>query len=80
MDKITKFLRRLSPKEQDQLATVIADIITGKVSGYDQKKMKGHANLYRIRVGDIRIVYIDLNTEQRILLIERRNDNTYRDF
>ena len=80
MDKITKFLRRLSPKEQKQLAEVIANIIAGKASGYDLKKMKGHANLFRVRVGDIRIVYIDLNTEQRILLVERRSDNTYKDF
>ncbi len=80
MDKISKFIQRLTEKERARLERVIADIISDNLSGYDLKKMKGHANLYRVRTGDMRIVFIDLKTEKRILLIDRRNDNTYKDF
>lgn len=80
MDKITKFLKRLTPKERDRITGVVMSIIAGKTTGFDCKKMKGHANIFRIRVGDIRIVYLELNEERHIILIERRNGNTYRDF
>jgi len=80
MDKITKFLSRLTQKERCRVTDVVIDIIKGEMSAYDRKKMKGYANLYRIRVGDIRIVYLEQDRERRIILIDRRNDNTYRDF
>ncbi len=80
MDKIGKFIVRLSPKEQAWVKQALTDIIADNLSGYDLKKMKGHSNLYRVRIGQIRIVFVDGKTEQRILLIDRRNDNTYKDF
>jgi len=80
MDKITKFLSRLTQKERERVTGALIDIIKGELSSYNRKKMKGYANLYRIRVGDIRIVYMELDGERRIVLVDRRNDNTYRDF
>lgn len=80
MDKITKFLLRLTSKERERVNEVMCDLVKGTLHTYDRKKMKGYANLYRIRVGDIRIVYLELDGERRILLIDRRTDNTYRDF
>jgi mRNA-degrading endonuclease RelE of RelBE toxin-antitoxin system len=80
MDKITKFLKRLTKKERERVMQAMVDIIADELAGYDQKKMKGHANVYRVRVGDIRIVYLELNNKRRILLVTRRDDTTYRDF
>ena len=80
MDKITKFLTRLSKKERDRITQAMVDVIAGELNGYHRKKMKGQANLYRIRVGDIRIVFLELNGERRILLVDRRDDTTYRQF
>lgn len=41
---------------------------------YDIKKLKGYANLYRARIGDIRVIFEVLWDEREIhvLLIERR--------
>ena len=41
---------------------------------YDIKKLKGYANLYRARIGDIRIIFEVLwdDREIHVLLIERR--------
>jgi len=80
MDKITKFLKRLTKKERDRVMQAMVDIIADELRGYDQKKMKGQANVYRVRVGDIRIVFLELNNKRRILLVTRRDDTTYRDF
>jgi len=80
MDKITKFLTRLTKKERDRVTQAMVDVIAGELACYNHKKMKGLANVYRIRVSDIRIVYLELEGERRIVLIDRRDDNTYRDF
>lgn len=80
MDKTDKFIARLSPKERAWVQQAIADILAKNLSSYDLKKMKGHANLYRIRIGSLRLVFIEGKTDARILLVERRSDTTYRDF
>lgn len=80
MDKITKFLRHLTPKEREKLEEVISNIIADNVANYDRKKLKGHSNLYRIRVNDLRVVYIDLDDGKNIILIERRSESTYKNF
>ena len=80
MDKIRKCLQRLSTKERAWVEQAIIDILNGNLAGYDLKKMRGHANLYRIRIGQIRIIYIEGKNDAQILMIDRRNDNTYKDF
>lgn len=80
MDKITKFLTRLTKKERDRVTQAMVDVIAGDLSGYNRKKMKGHANVYRIRISDIHIVYLELDGERRILLVDRRGETTYRQF
>ncbi len=79
MDKIEKFLRRLTKKEQKHVEEMLNDIVKGQYSQYDLKKMKGYSNLYRIRFGSIRIIFLDTKTEIRILTIARRDDRTYSD-
>ena len=80
MDKITKFLKRLNSKEQERMIKIVADIIAGETAHYGSKKLKGHTNLYRIRIGDIRVIYLDLNAERNIVSIDRRSEKTYKDF
>jgi len=80
MDKISKYLKRLSTKERAWVEQTLVDILDGNLTGYDLKKMRGHANLYRIRIGQIRIIYIEGKNDTKILMIDRRNDNTYKDF
>jgi mRNA-degrading endonuclease RelE of RelBE toxin-antitoxin system len=80
MDKIAKLLKKLSPRERDVVEQAIVDILTNNLATYDQKKLRGHANLYRIRVSQIRIVFVKSKDDAQILLIERRNENTYKDF
>lgn len=56
-------------------------VLLGSVQGLDIKKLKGHKDLYRLRVGDNRLVYQHKNGERpEVIFIGRRNDQTYRDF
>lgn len=80
MDKIDKFIKRLSDKERTWITAALTDIIAGNFSGYYRKKLKGHANIYRIQVGTMRIFYMETGSEPHILMIERRREKTYRGF
>jgi len=80
MDKISKVLQRLTSKERSWVEKSLTDILSKNISHYDVKKMRGHANLYRIRVGQIRIVYLELKNDVQIIMIDRRNDHTYNEF
>lgn len=77
MDRITKFLGRLSHDEQARVMETIERILTGDIVGFDIKKLKGQKQVYRVRIGDMRIIYAK-EKSVRIIAIERWNDNTYR--
>ncbi|MFA6528056.1 MAG: hypothetical protein WCT46_00775 [Candidatus Gracilibacteria bacterium] len=57
MDKIQKFLAKLSAKERELVAVLIKRAICGQLNGLDVKKLKGFKGLYRIREGKIRVVF-----------------------
>ena len=80
MDKIEKFLRRLTRNERERIASVLVRIVAGEYSKIDVKKMKGYGNLYRARVGTIRIIFIEQNSKRRIIAVGRRDDRTYSEF
>jgi mRNA-degrading endonuclease RelE of RelBE toxin-antitoxin system len=77
MDKISKALRLLSPREQALLKAILIRIKQGDLKGHDLRKLKGHDDIFRIRKGDIRIIFSKKEDKIMILAIERRSDNTY---
>ena len=77
MDKILKFLKRLSKKELKKVLQILDDIEQGDTSHLDVKRLSGHKNIFRVRVGDVRILYIRPKTAYRLVSIERRSDTTY---
>ena len=78
MDRITKALRKLSSKEREAVVALVTAIVKNNVSELDLKKLKGYQNVFRIRKGNIRIVFTKLKKETRILSIDRRREDTYR--
>ena len=63
-----KFLRRQDKPTQERLLRAINNL----PNGTDIKKLQGYTDLYRLRVGDIRIIYI-LNKVLKIINIENIN-------
>ena len=54
MDPISKFIAKLSSKDRLRLLDKLEALRQGKIEG---KKLKGASNLYRERIGKIRIVF-----------------------
>lgn len=80
-DKITKTLRKLTDKEQKILKKLINQIEEGDITGLDVKKLTGSHSIYRVRKGNIRILYhLDKNNKYKLISLERRSDTTYSKF
>ncbi len=77
-DKIRKALDRLSPKERKAIDDLLVKIKNGQFDGLDWKKLKGRDDIYRVRKGEMRIIY-RLNASGGVVVLEigRRNDITY---
>lgn len=80
MDKITKALQRLTQKEQKIVKGILFRLEKGELEGMDFKKLKGQSSIFRVRKGDIRIIFVKSGSSISILTIERRSEKTYRDF
>jgi mRNA-degrading endonuclease RelE of RelBE toxin-antitoxin system len=78
MDRIDKFLRRLSPKEFAVTEGLIDRILSGDVAGLDVKRLKDAPHLFRVRKGSTRVVFQRKEGVVHIIEIGRRGEQTYR--
>ena len=78
MDKITKFLKRLSKDERETLGVILRKIKKGNLSDLDVRKLKGGGGLFRVRKGSIRIIFQKEEKITKIISIDRRGEDTYR--
>ncbi|MBU2068584.1 type II toxin-antitoxin system RelE/ParE family toxin [Patescibacteria group bacterium] len=78
MDKIKKALNRLSLEEKQKIKEILLQIDKGSFQNLDTKKLKGKDNIFRIRKGNIRIIFCKRNNSIKILTIERRGSKTYK--
>jgi len=80
MDKFDKALGHLSEKERRQVKEILQKLITKNFLGLNIKKLKGRDDIYRVRKGNLRIIYRTGKEETFILAIERRSEKTYRGY
>jgi mRNA-degrading endonuclease RelE of RelBE toxin-antitoxin system len=80
MDKIEKALNKLSDKERKLVQELLARLLKGEIFGLNIAKLKGHSDIFRLRKGDLRIIYRQTGKGIFLLAIERRSEKTYRDF
>lgn len=78
MDKIAKALKRLSAKERELVKELLGKIETGELRRLDIKKLKGRDDVFRVRKGDIRIIYRKGNGSITVLALERKSEKTYK--
>ena len=78
MHKIDKFLKKLTRYDRAEIEKVLEKISIRDFSTLDLKKMQGERNLYRIRKGNIRIIFSLSANQIRIQSIQFRNEQTYR--
>ena len=65
-----KILKRLSQERKNKIKEVIATLKRDPIPfrKFDVAKLKGYENTYRIRIGNLRIVY-EVNWDEKRLLI-----------
>jgi mRNA-degrading endonuclease RelE of RelBE toxin-antitoxin system len=80
MDKIDKFLCKVDKNEYAKIMRAISDVLEHKTSSYDVRKLRGHQDVYRIRIGSTRIIFRQLTDDIEVLDIGRRSEKTYRQF
>lgn len=78
MDRIEKALQQLSIKERKQVKNILMRLASSNYRGLTIVKLKGRDDIFRIRKGNIRIIYRTAHDRIFILAIERRNEKTYR--
>jgi mRNA-degrading endonuclease RelE of RelBE toxin-antitoxin system len=77
MDAIEKALKKLNAKECSWVREILEKLASNKTWGLDIKKLQGRDDIFRVRKGDIRIVFRKNEGAVSILLIERRSEKTY---
>ncbi len=80
MDKIAKLLKKLSQKERERLEEVLTLLLSKDTSSLDIKKLKGVEDIYRVRAGELRVIFQKQGKEIRILEISRRDESTYKNY
>lgn len=77
--RIEKELQKLSQQERSWVEDVLKKLSADKTLGLDIKKLKGYSDIFRVRKGNIRIMYRKDTKENIFLLaIERRREDTYK--
>lgn len=79
MDKIAKFLKKLSKKEAFLVQNILEKIYKNE-KGLDIKKLKGYQDVYRVRIKTIRIMFRKVGGTVHVFEITRRSEDTYKDF
>jgi mRNA-degrading endonuclease RelE of RelBE toxin-antitoxin system len=80
MDKVGKFLKKLTAKELAVVELTLVSLQTNNLEKLDIKKLKGYVDIYRVRVGTLRIIYQKTPSTIIVLEISHRSETTYRDF
>jgi mRNA-degrading endonuclease RelE of RelBE toxin-antitoxin system len=78
-DKIKKLLKKLKSKELEVVKLLLLRLKLDDLEGLDIKQLKGHSDLFRVRKGQIRIVYRKSGNNILVVRIDRRNEKTYKD-
>lgn len=79
MDKIDKFLKKLQARERRQIEEIVGKVVKNDLQKLDYRKLRGSQNLYRVRKGNIRIIFKKTDDQNAaILSVERRREDTYK--
>jgi mRNA-degrading endonuclease RelE of RelBE toxin-antitoxin system len=79
MSNLKKSLSKFNKKERKALELLLTKIISLDWQGLSIKKLKGYKDVFRIRKGNIRIIFTrNQKNEIFIITIERRSEKTYK--
>jgi len=79
MDKILKTIKSLDSRNAQKLIITMELIFKEQFDDLNIKKLKGYKNIFRVRVGDYRIIY-KKDKNVKVLFVGRRDEKTYKQF
>ncbi len=80
MQKIEKFLSKLSPLQRQIAQDLVNKIIKQDLRGLDIKRLKGQHNIFRARKGNLRIIYCLEKGMATLILIGNRSEKIYKKY
>ncbi len=82
MDKIEKFLRKLTRKQRSLLkSSIFPKILNLELKNLDVKPLKGYKGFYRMRVGKLRVIfYKNEPLKNGVLIAIDYRENVYKNF
>lgn len=80
MEQWRKQLRKIPRSNQTRVLAALFLIFARDFVTLDRLQLKGSENIFRVRVGNYRILYHDDGEVITIKAIPRRDENTYKDF
>ena len=78
MDKIDKALDKISAKDRLEIKDIFLKLKSGNLEELNIKKLKGRDNVFRVRRGNLRVIYRLEGKKIFILSIGHRRENTYK--
>lgn len=80
MGDIEKQLRKIPEADRKRIFAALALLMIRNFSNLDRKKLRGYEYIFRIRIGNYRIIYYDDGVEIILKAIKKRDERTYNDF
>ncbi|MCK5015794.1 MAG: type II toxin-antitoxin system RelE/ParE family toxin [Candidatus Peribacteraceae bacterium] len=78
--KYEKLLKQIPKKDRIRLENSLEKLFMRKYGSLEVQKLKGYEHVFRIRVGNYRIIYFDDQSTIILKAIQRRNEKTYSKF
>lgn len=80
MNKTQKFIRKLPDKDQLEIAKTMRKLTSRDWYGLDVIRLKGQTNIFRCRIGRVRIIFSFTKNVFELISVDNRSESTYRNF
>lgn len=77
MEKWRKQLQKMPWYDRARINVVVKLLFARDFSDLDRQQLKGRENVFRVRVGNYRVIYHDDGKTVTIVEIPRRSETTY---
>jgi len=77
IDKIDKAINKLQDKEGYKIKLILNKLKKSDFNNLDIKKLTNREDIFRVRKGQLRIIFYKKDKDICILSVERRSNNTY---
>jgi mRNA interferase RelE/StbE len=80
MDTLEKLFRKIPKADRQRIKEALEKILVRDFTGLQRQKLKGYEHIFRIRIGNFRIIYYDDGEEIILKAVQRRREDTYSRF